>query len=306
MPHPDYRYQAHVLVACSGQAELAPAGDGPRGKFTSKSQTRLAYAVADVRAWEDRFSSGQEAGFKDEVDFHVLLEEANCSDVRQAVTEAIDRLDHHFEDSTGGSLNLVFSGHAHANGDLALADGPLSPTELMEWCASGCAGQNRKTRHLRIVIDSCYAGATLARLLLHEAHWERVVIRDGYAACLPSEEAYELDRLGHSVLTYTMLRPYRNALPPRQGWSEVEVRAVRQTWRESTQYLTNGRQHAVDVVNGHFASLRSNHSKGVDIDPKTPQTLDELLKALDELGKRRRRPLPAASASICSNPEPTD
>jgi hypothetical protein len=217
MPHPDYRYQAHVLVACSGQAELAPAGDGPRGKFMSKSQTRLAYAVADVRAWDDRFSSGEEAGFKDEVDFRVLLEEASHSDVRQAITEAVDRLDHHFDDSTGGSLNLVFSGHGHANGDLALADGPLSPNELMEWCASGRAGQNGKTRHLRIVIDSCYAGATLARLLLHEAHWKGVVIRDGYAACLPSEEAYELDRLGHSVLTHTMLRPYRNALPPPEG-----------------------------------------------------------------------------------------
>jgi hypothetical protein len=287
MPHPDYRYQADVLVACSGQAELASAGDGPRGKFTSKSQTRLAYAVADVRAWHDRFSSGQESGFKDEVDFRVLLKEASRSDVRQAVTEAVDRLDHHFDDSAGGSLNFVFSGHGHANGDLALADGPLSPNELMECCASGRAGQNRKMRHLRIVIDSCYAGATLARLLVHEAHWERVVIRDGYAACLPSEEAYELGRLGRSVLTYTMLRPYRAAFPPPEGWSEAEIREVRRAWRETTQWLTNGRQHALDLVNGHFVCLLGSRRKGVEIGP---QALDELLEALDELGKRRRRP----------------
>jgi hypothetical protein len=289
MPHPDYRYQAHVLVACSGHAELAPAGNGPRGKFTSKSQTRLAYAVADVRAWDDRFSSVQEGGFKDEIDFGVLLEDASSSDVHQAVTEAVDRLDHHFDDSTGGSLNLVFSGHGHANGDLALADRPLSPQELMEWCASGCAGKNGKTRHLRIVIDSCYAGATLARLLLHAAHWERVVIRDGYAASLPSEQACELDRLGHSVLTHTMLRPNRNPFPPPEGWSEAQVREVRRAHRESTQYLTNGRQHAVDLLNGHFASLLGNPSKGVEIERQ--MTLDELLEALDELSKRRRRPL---------------
>jgi hypothetical protein len=170
---------------------------------------------------------------------------------------------------------------------LALADGPLSPNELMEWYASGRAGQNRKTRHLRIVIDSCYAGATLARLLLHKAHWKRVVIRDGYAACLPSEEAWQLERLGHSVLTQTMLRPYRAAFPPPEGWSEEEVREVRRARRESTQYLTNGQQHAVDLPNGHLARLLGS-GKGVEIGS---QTLDELLEALDELGKRRRRPL---------------
>src|SRR5450830_1683242 len=150
MPSPDYQYQAHVLVACSGGSDAAHLEDGPHGKFTSKSQTRLAYAVADVRAWATQFGSGEEAGFQDEINSHVLLEEATRAQLGEAIAEAVHRLDFHFDRSRGGSLNLVFSGHGSENGDLALKDGPLSPDELMEWCAAGRAGQDGKTRHLRI------------------------------------------------------------------------------------------------------------------------------------------------------------
>jgi hypothetical protein len=64
-----------------------------------------------------------------------------------------------------------------------------------------------KTRHLRTAIDSCYSGLILCRLVMHPHHGHRVKVRDGFAVCLPSEEAFELRSLRHSVLTYTMLRP---------------------------------------------------------------------------------------------------
>jgi uncharacterized caspase-like protein len=119
----------------------------------------------------------------------------------------------------------------------------------MEWCTAG------RVEHLRLVIDSCYAGLTLARMMIHQSHWTKAVIRDALAACLPSQEAFELPSLGHSVLTYTGLRPEAEVLPAYSESPTEEIRDWLRARRESTQYLTNGRQHALDLINGHKIQL---------------------------------------------------
>lgn len=293
MPHPDYGHQAYVLVACSGEGASAVGGQGPQGKFISKAKTRLSYAVADVRAWQSHFASDSgPVGVMDVVNHHLLIEEASTADVEAAIAEVVARLDFHFGTSHGGSLNLVFSGHGFENGDLCLSDGALSIDQLMEWCAAGRAGEAGKTRHLRVVIDACYSGMALARMLLHPTHWSKVVLRDAFASSLPSEESYELDRLGHSVLTHTMVGAYASVLPPppgRDDWSEREHREWRRAQRETAQYLTNGQQHSLDVINGHHVALRGAGGRFMDVDPDAAMQLDELRDALDSLKARRRR-----------------
>ncbi len=112
---------------------------------------------------------------------------------------------------------------------------------------------------------------------------------DGFSACLPSQDAFELSSLGHSVLTYTMLRPYKNALPPASGWTEEEYRQFSRAQRETTQYLTNGRQHALDVINGHFIALAGNPNRAIETnDVEPPMGLEELHMALDNLQRSRR------------------
>lgn len=296
MPHPDYAHQACVLFACSGEGASTLGGQGPQGKFISKARTRLSYAVADVRAWQGHFARASvPAGFTEVVNHHLLVEEASAADVEAAIEEAVARLDFHHETSSGGSLNLVFSGHGFEDGDLCLSDGALSIDQLMEWCAAGRAGQAGKTRHLRVAIDACYSGLALARMLLHPTHWGKVVLRDAFASSLPSEESYELDRLGHSAFTHSMVGPYANVLPPPPGqgdWSERDYREWSRAQRETTQYLTNGQQHSLDVMNGHHVTLRgaSGRSMGVEVDPEAGMQLDELRDALDNLSARRRRP----------------
>lgn len=168
-----------------------------------------------------------------------------------------------------------------------MADRLLSPGELMEWCARGKAGENGKTRHLRLVIDCCYSGLTLCRMAMHRDHWSRLVLRDAFAACLPSQEAFELRSLQHSVLTYTALRPGKRLLMKRALTPE-ESKEVMASIRETTQYLTNGKQHSLSLINGHDMSLRGGHPdrhvKVLDV-----KTLDELVEAVDSLASRRRR-----------------
>lgn len=288
MPHPDYWVQAHVCVACRGPEEAPTIGHGPRGKFHSKSQTTLKHAVDDVRAWAAHFHGGaHDEG--DVVNHHVVLESATAGALQDAIADAIDRLDFHFEDSAGGSLNLVYSGHGATNGDLVLVDRLVSPDELMEWCAGGRAGGNGKTRHLRTVIDSCYSGLTLCRLVMHPHHLRRVVVRDGFAACLPSEEAFELRSLGHSVLTYTMLRPGTRLLQKMlEGTlTAEEFKELKASNRETTEYLTNGKQHSLDIINGHAISQRGSTKRSVEV--LDIETLDELVQAVTSLPRRRPR-----------------
>jgi hypothetical protein len=168
--------------------------------------------------------------------------------------------------------------------------------QLMEWCTAGRAGQNGNTRHLRLVIDSCYAGLSPARMMMHPTHWTKAVIRDALAACLPSQEAFELPSVGHSVLTYTRLCPYANEKPPSDASTEEHRRWMDEGYphwsaarRETTQYLTNGRQHALDLINGHAIGLASNAGRSVDVaDWPEKIELDKLVVALDHLPRSGR------------------
>ncbi len=102
---------------------------------------------------------------------------------------------------------------------------------------------------------------TLARLCLHRGHSESAyVLRDAWVASLPSQVAFELPKLGHGVLTYTMLRPdplhmIETSRAEGREPTDRELKEIRKTVRESTQYLTNGAQHALDMINGHYVSV---------------------------------------------------
>jgi hypothetical protein len=219
-----------------------------------------------------------------------VVREADRQRVLEAVADASDRLNAHNHESDGGTLDFYYSGHGLSNGDLCLADGPLSPDELADsWARGNTGGQ---TRHVRLVLDCCHAGMTLARLYLHSAHWKFFVLRDAWAASLPGQEAFELPKFGHGVLTYTMLRP--DPLQMVEGLRDEgreltagDFREVRKTLRESTQYLTNGAQHALDMVNGHHVGVLGKSNAGIELLDRD-WSLDELAAALDALPLRRQ------------------
>ncbi len=70
--------------------------------------------------------------------------------------------------------------------------------------------------------------------------------------------------------------------------TDKEIKEIRKTQRESTQYLTNGSQHALDMVNGHYLSVIGLPSAGIELLGQA-WTLDELATALDALPSRRSR-----------------
>lgn len=290
MPHPDYSYQVAVLAACSGPSQSAPSCEGPAGTFVSKAHAHLEYAIADVEAWASRTYIAPPPMGEERLRHKTVLAEVTRQQIVDAIADANDRLNVHNHESAGGTLDFYYSGHGHPNGDLCLADGPISPDELAEsWVRGNSSGQ---TRHIRLLLDCCHAGMTLARLYLHPGHWESYVLRDAWVASLPSQEAFELPRLGHGVLTYTMLRPHPLYLLGRaqdEGREPTleEFRLANKTVRESTHYLTNGAQHALEMVNGHYVTITGISNKGIELLDHS-WTLDELAAALDALPRRPR------------------
>jgi len=259
--------------------------------FVSKAHAHLEYAVADVEAWaQDTYIAPPPMG-EERLRHKTILPEATRQGIVDAIADANDRLNAHNNESAGGTLDFYYSGHGHPNGDLCLADGPLSPDELAEcWVLGNTSGQRR---HIRLVLDCCHAGMTLARLCLHSGHWESYVLRDAWAASLPRQEAFELPKFGHGVLTYTMLRPdplelIETSRAEGREPTDRELKEIRKTVRESTQYLTNGAQHALDMINGHYVSVMGLPGAGIELLDQT-WTLDELAAALDALPRRRPR-----------------
>lgn len=289
VPHPDYQHRSGILIACSGPAETTGGEAGPAGAFASKSQADLSYAIADVEKIASIFHAPPRIGGEC-LQEKILLREATRDDVLRAIIEASNQLNAHNDHSTGGTLDVFFSGHGYPNGDLCLADGPLSPDELADaWTKGNTSGQRR---HVRLVLDCCYAGMTLARLCLHPGHGASYMMRDAWAACLPSEEAFELPRLGHGVLTYTHTRPHLLEIMMRcqeegRQPTEEEIRVASRANRETPHYLTNGRQHALDLINGHAVHVVGGHRDASLELFGRDWSLEELAAALDGLPKRR-------------------
>jgi|SRR3569833_1337580 len=290
MPHPDYSHRFAVEVACSGPADETPTVEGSIGPIGSKAHAHLAYAIADVRAWALRDYGPPPMG-KDCLRGSIALEEVTRADVLDAIAEASARLNSHNDHSAGGTLDFYYSGHGLPDGALSLADGALDPDELAEAWVRG--NTHDSIRHIRFVLDCCHAGMTMARLMLHQGHWSSYVLRDGWAASLPSEEAFELPTLGHGVLTYVKTRPDPFSII--NDWkasdhqpSEQDLRMLRRLDRETVHYLTNGRQHGLDLINGHAISIMGSSHGDLELGD-SEWCLNELVDALDGLPRQRRR-----------------
>lgn len=70
------------------------------------------------------------------------------------------------------------------------------------------------------------------------------------------------------------------------------MREAQRANRETVHYLTNGRQHAFDMINGHAVSVMGRARSGIELAYHN-WSLEELVEAFEALGKSpRRRPPP--------------
>lgn len=289
--HQDYLYQAGVAIGCQGRGS-GLVRTSPVGTRRSRDGAQLDHVLADAKHWYEAYHEEAEAWSEERRDGDnprfILLENPTRAQVADAIAECGQFL-HQFKDRpnwNGGSFFFSFAGHGTDEGDLELADDKLSPDEFIEFVAATVDPNPPRRRRLGLVFDSCFSGLTLARIMVHPLHGEQVSISDGFAAALHDELAWELASLGHGALTFTMrnrgnAHVDRNVLAKavEQG-NEAYLRLALQGFVPNpVTYLTEGDQHSLDLVNGHWLEIKG--WGGVDVLGEV--SLDEVLDALERV-----------------------
>jgi hypothetical protein len=159
----------------------------------------------------------------------------------------------------GGGIHFFYSGHgAPGTGAWVLRDGQLAGSELVEMVGSRSRADD-EPRGIGLVLDSCFGGAFMAHVLA--SSWRpswNVVPRDMWVASLHNELAWELPHLGHGALTYSLLarRSYFDEKELAQAVAQREDALVRSVLFKHVPnpvtYLTDGDQHSIDLLSGHF------------------------------------------------------
>lgn len=290
--HQDYLYQAGVAIACEGP-DPGIVCTSPVGRRRSRDGAQLVHVLADATHWHTSFRRDAE-GWSEKrqvgADPHfLLLENPTRAQVMSAIQECGDFLDQFKEqpDWNGGSFYFAFAGHGTDEGNLVLADSDLSPDSLVEVIAA-TVDPNPSKRRLGLVLDSCFSGLALARIIVHPLHHELISIPDGFAATLHDELAWELDSLGHGAFTFTMqnrgnAHVDENVLAKAvQQGDEAYLRLALQGFVPNpVTYLTEGDQHSLDLTNGHWLEIKGWGS----VDVLREVSLDELLSAVDEVSR---------------------
>jgi len=144
----------------------------------------------------------------------------------------------------------------------------------------------RAKRRLALVLDCCHSGRTLAEVVVDKRQKTDFLLIDGFAACMHDELSWELDLLGHGVLTSSM------GAKPAVDWKEGEAKLARAA-REGDEtylrgalhrhtpnpvtYLTQGDQTSVEVINGWHIEAKG----GGSVDLLGDLTLYRVLDALE-------------------------
>jgi len=296
MPHPDYNYRCSVAVACAGSGTGTVRG-GPAGRRRSRDGAQLAHVEADARYWHARLPEERASFWEDEdrapPEFRDTL---LIAPARQEVLDALYQASVAVEafsaepDWGGGGVDFVFAGHGLPDGRLVVTDGAVSASEVIDAVLEP-RQDSREKRRLALVLDCCHSGRTLAEVVVDKRQETDFLLIDGFAACMHDELSWELDLLGHGVLSCAMgAKPMgtdpaidrmeeevKLARAVREGDEKYLRGALHRHTPNPVTYLTEGDQTSVEVMNGWHIEAKG----GGTVDLLGDLTLARVLDALE-------------------------
>jgi len=204
-------WQAFVNASASGGRSDYPIRDDlPHPVDTyPKALAQLRHTTADVEylsAWWKAENLYPPLRGQDQVD----LREASYADIVEAFGGAGDWLSQVAREESafdGGGLVLAFSGHGlGGDGTLQLRDSTFfSADDFLEQAAAAhrATGSSRATR-IVLLLDSCYSGAFLVRVLHRVKNEPELGLDLEYllASCHPDEVSWESAAIGHGLSTF--------------------------------------------------------------------------------------------------------
>ncbi|MXW36999.1 MAG: hypothetical protein F4Z12_09620 [Acidobacteria bacterium] len=194
-----------------------------------------------------------------------LLIDPRLDQVESTIREVSRIIDQQFNAEFG--VDLYFAGHGkHGTGNLVLRDGVLSPARFLRLQADDAEKHEDTTRTVGVMLDSCYSGAFLIRLAIDAyERYQCFRMDDSHVSCLPDEQCYELDVLGHGVFTYTTLHPGNASVDARSFGQAIldndksqiakGLQGLVATMSSATAYLTEGRQCSLSLIKSSFLEV---------------------------------------------------
>lgn len=290
-------FSAQLIIASKGTEE-AEVRATAYGEIRSRDGANLKYTSNDAKGIVQRWG-----GFPNlPKEAYVYLEEPTKWDVENALHEINQVLSNYPQEQTG--VDLFFAGHGQpSSGSLVLKDDVLCAQELITFIAKPLE-KTKGSRGLSLILDSCYAGSLLIDIIL-ELHKEEIHVSlfDALVSSMHDEKSWELSFLEHGAFTFSFLNrgnAYVNNFEFARAVERNDNKVIAKCLQgmvgsigaSSVAFLTQGRQHSIDCINGHHISIDGHGSFSLgDIQrPITKEVLiDRFLKAKDEIWENKLR-----------------
>lgn len=238
-----YPRRAHIVVACSGPKLSTRVVESRFGEMRSREGALLEQTANDAERVHEEWTK-QDPEVPD--DLRVQLVDPTLKQLADTLRQVSTKLRDAYPDVVG--LDFFFAGHgAPGSGDLVLRDGELTPRTLLGLQASDI-DPDQSERTVGLWLDSCYSGAFLVRFAIQAFEdFRGFRLDEGLASCLPDEECFEMEHLGHGVFTYTRLHP---------GNSHVDAKLFNEAiLRNDKQEIAKGLQGLVGMIGNPSAFL---------------------------------------------------
>lgn len=280
----DRRYSGSLVVACSGP-EDAPMLPTIFGEMRCRSGASLKYTSADAKLVYDHWSTDQQVPY----DAHVLLLDPSLSEFEAAIERISAELGEFPQGETG--IDLYFAGHGLPNsGALVLRDREVSAADFVTMINRNLSS-NKGVRGISMMLDSCHSGAFLFNAMVAlQGDRQQVRLYDALCSSMHDEKSWELSFLEHGALTYTHFHrgnshidasAFQRAIDDQDHRTIAKcVQGLVAMMADPTTFLTQGKQHSIDCING--ASITSKSRGSADVrDLDQPFSVEMILNALE-------------------------
>ncbi|NEP19473.1 MAG: hypothetical protein F6J97_21705 [Leptolyngbya sp. SIO4C1] len=184
--------------------------------------------------------------------------------MRNSIRETIERLAE--RKATPGRknvFNLIYAGHGRpADGALEFSDGALSGEDFYHELVEHYTDHPNRL-HVDIVLDSCYSARFLIDFVVGSQSSETVHVFDCMVSSLPDEKSYEMDFIEHGAFSFSLTHPgnsYVDATELARAIDNQDLRTIVKSLQgiaapNPVAFLTNGRQHSMELISGHYLSI---------------------------------------------------
>jgi len=195
-------YKFYISISCGITHEIKR--EYFKERYYSKDTCDLNYTTADCDFFyeslrEDHYDTGI-------YEKHLRLINPTVKELNDSIDEGIEYLNCFVKEDTfnGGNIIFIFSGHGSKDtGNLLLKDNSFSAKDLLKGVLRKRL-KNEDRLRVDIILDSCFSGAFLIRLI--EEVWNNfekdIFLCNAWSSSSFDEVSYEYPKYKHGLFTY--------------------------------------------------------------------------------------------------------